>query len=360
MKRSRWSVLAGLLILGGLLSGCVSTVVPPQIPEMPVTMPDYALVGEANYAPAFLEDDPYPLFVGARWVYRNAATYWNPQISASGLMESEVVAVVQGDDAECYVLRTHYSNGPDELLYIRRTANQVKLVDADSDAAAPGAQSTYSLNPGLVFLQFPLAEDNTWPLVISGAVGRATVYHTEVVAIESGEVRTLLGPTTPIYTGSWRIHYDLPAAAPRLYGGSPQFLWFAPGVGVVKHVLNSVNYELAEYRRPDEVVHLEERHAGGIATVDVGEIVIVELRGGAPGHKGAWTWELTDMDGAALAALDSDFYADAPQVIRDTEAGTYVFKYRAVDAGDVTLEFEAVHATSGRTEGPITFRIVVD
>ena len=257
MKRRRIALFVSLLMVGGLLAGCVGPVVNPPIGSPIVwSPPNFKLVGAANYTPGQGEENPYPLFVGARWLYRNAANYWNPQISASGLLESEVVAIVQGDGMECYVLQTHYSNGPDQLLYLHRTKNEVALRGSRT-VSASGSQTSYSLNPGLGFLKLPLAEDATWPLLTTGGVGEATVYHREVVAIESGEVRTMLGSTSPIFLGSWRIHYELPESSPRLYGGPVQFLWFADGVGVVKHVLNSVDYELAEFRLPNEVLVLD-------------------------------------------------------------------------------------------------------
>ncbi|MFC2106348.1 hypothetical protein ACFLS0_06330, partial [Candidatus Bipolaricaulota bacterium] len=215
MKRGRTSLLMSLLVLGGLLFGCTGPIVIPPIDLPEVDEPgDYDLVGTANYVPAAWEEDPYPLFVGARWLYRNAAKYWNPQISASGLLESEVVAIVQGDGIECYVLRTHYSNGPDELLYLHRTKNKIDL-RGSREISASGSQTSFSLNPGLAFLELPLKEDATWRLLTSAGIGEARVYHQEVVAIESGEVRTLLGLYSPIFLGTWRVHYDLPASSPR-------------------------------------------------------------------------------------------------------------------------------------------------
>jgi len=349
MKRHRFLLFVGMLIVGGLLSGCVGPVVNPPI-VLPPPLEDYSLYGAANYVPGPSEEDPYPLFVGARWLYRNAAKYWNPQISASGLLESEVVAIVQGDGMECYVLQTHYSNGPDQLLYLHRTKNEVAL-RGSSTVGASGSQTSFSLNPGLAFLKLPLEEDEAWPLLTTGGVGEATVYHREVAAIESGEVRTLLGSYSPIFLGTWRVHYDLPESSPRLYGGPIQFLWFADGVGVVKHVLNSVDYELAEFRLRDEVLVLDRHDDGHTVQVPDGGLVVVQLREGE-----GWEWVLAGMDGSGLEVLSDEFYADTPRVFKDAR-GTHSFQLRAMDAGEVFVWFELRNSESAVVGNRIEYSI---
>ena len=351
MKRKRTSLFMSLLVLGGLLFGCTGPIVIPPIDLPEVDEPgDYDLVGTANYVPAAWEEDPYPLFVGARWLYRNAAKYWNPQISASGLLESEIVAIVQGDGIECYVLRTHYSNGPDELLYLHRTKNKIDL-RGSREISASGSQTSFSLNPGLAFLELPLEEDAPWQLLTSAGIGEARVYHQEVVAIESGEVRTLLGPYSPIFLGTWRVHYDLPASSPRLYGGPVQFLWFAPGVGVVKHVLNSVNYELAEFRLPDEVLVLDRHDDGQTVQVPNDGLVVVQLREGE-----GWEWALAGVDGSGLEILGDTLYLDTP---KDATTGTRAFQLRAMETGDIDVWFELRDSESTIVGNRIEYRIRV-
>lgn len=353
MKRRGISILLSILVVGGLLSGCVGPVIDPPVPSPTPTPGDYDLTGTANIVP-FLGSDPYPLFVGARWLYRNAANYWNPQISASGLLESEVVAIVQGDGMECYVLQTHYSNGPDQLLYLHRTQNQVALRGSRTIGAS-GSQTSYSLNPGLAFLELPLEEEATWPLATTGGVGEAVVYHREVAAIESGTVNTLLGTHSPIFLGSWRVHYDLPESSPRLYGGPVQFLWFADGVGVVKHVLNSVDYELAEFRLPDEILALDRHDDGQTRHVPARGLIVVQLREGE-----GWEWVLADMDGTGLEALGDEFYADTPRVVKDTGAGTHAFQLRATGTGETDLVFELRHVESDVVGNRVEFTVRID
>jgi predicted secreted protein len=186
-------------------------------------------------------------------------------------------------------------------------------------------------------------------------VGEAVVYHREVAAIESGTVSTLLGTHSPIFTGSWRVHYELPESSPRLYGGPVQFLWFANGVGVVKHVLNSVDYELAEFRLPDEILALDRYDDGQTRHVPAGGLVVIQLREGE-----GWAWTLGGMDGTGLEALGDEFYADTPRVVKDTKAGTHTFQLRATDTGDVELRLELRHSESDVVGDRVEFTIRID
>jgi|GEM_PF-2604662 hypothetical protein len=355
MKRYRFSLLVSLLILGGLLSGCMGPTSVPPFEQPVVNVPgDYSLVGTTNYIPIASEEDPYPLFVGARWLYQNAAKYWSPMISSSGLLESEVVAIVQGDGIESYVLRTHYSNGPDQLLYLHRTKKAIGL-RGSREISAAGSQVNFSLNPGLAFLEFPLKEDATWALQTGEGVGVATVYHRDVAAMESGQVLTMLGTYNPLFVGTWRIHYSMPEISPRLYGGPVQFLWFADGVGVVKHVLNSVDYELAEFRLRDEIIVLEETNDGQTVGVPNGGIVVVQLREGD-----SWDWEFVGIDGSALELIDGEFYDDTPRVAKLTGAGTRAFQLRATENGEATIWFKLIDRETGLSGDAVQYTIRVN
>ena len=348
MNSHRFLLFMSLLILGGFLFGCTGPVVIPPIDLPDVSQPgDYDLVGTANHVPGVWEEDPYPLFVGARWLYRNAAKYWNPTISASGLLESEVVAIVQGDGVECYVLRTHYSNGPDQLLYLHRTKNRIDL-RGSREISAAGSQINFSLNPGLAFLELPLEEDATWPMFTHEGAGEACVYHREVAAIESGTVSTMLGSHSPIFLGTWRVHYELPESSPRLYGGPVQFLWLAPGVGVVKHVLNSVDYELAEFRLPEEILILDRHDDGQTRQIPDGGLVVVQLREGE-----GWEWVLAGVDGAGLEYLSEEFYLD----VTSTGAGTHSFTLRAMEAENTDIWFELRNSESDIVGNRIEYSI---
>jgi len=358
MKRHGFLFLLFALIIGGFLFGCMGPIAPSFEPPLIRQPADYSLQGTVNYVPLQPGEDPYPLFVGARWIYRNAAKYWNPQISSSGLLESEVVAVVQGDGEQCYVLRTHYSNGPDELLYIHRAKNAVVLRGHEL-IEAPGSQTSFSLSPGVTFLELPLREDLSWQKVFRGGVVEAYVYHEEVVAIESGEVRTLLGSHPAIFLGAWRVHYELFGSGPRFFGGPEQFLWFAAGVGVVKHVLNSVDYELAEFRLAEEVLHLEEKDAAGSFRTPNGGLCIVELRGGSPEFSYGSVWRL-DSDGSSspLQWIDTAFYNDLEEM--EDGGGTHVFQFRGTAAEQTVLRFVRSDQETGLEEDSIEFTIRVE
>ena len=357
MRHSRIPIILTFLSLALVLGGCLAPTLPPGDSTSSVARPgDYDLTGSSNYVTTATGSDLYPLFVGARWLYRNAASFWNPEIASSGLLETEVVAIVQARDAQCYVLQSRYSNGPDELLYVHRTGTQVQLL-AEQPVVATGAQPDYSLHPGLAVLKLPLAEDKSWPLETTAGVGEAYVYHTEVVAMEAGVVKTLLGTYSPIFTDAWRVHYELPAGGPRFYGGSVQYLWYVPGVGVAKHVLNSVDYELAEFRLPEEIVSLTRYDDGRTTSLPNGGMAFVQLRGDADPLDG-WAWHLTEMDGASLEFLSETFYGDIYPA--GTSTGTYAYQFRSIAPGTTTLVFELMHAATGTIGNRVELTVVVE
>ncbi len=357
MRHTRIPIVLALLAFALVLGGCFAPTLRPGDGTSPAVRPgDYDLTGSPNNVTTASETDLYPLFVGARWLYRNAASFWNPEIASSGLLETEVVAIVQARNAQCYVLQSRYSNGPDQLLYVHRTGTQVQLL-AERSVIATGAQPDYSLHPGLAVLNLPLAEDKSWPLETTDGIGEAYVYHTEVVAIESGVVKTLLGTYSPILTDAWRVHYELPAGGPRFYGGAVQYLWYVPGVGVAKHVLNSVDYELAEFRLPEEVVSLTRYDDGLTTSLPDGGMAFVQLRGDADPLDG-WAWHLTEIDGASLEFLSETFYGDIDPV--GTTTGTYAYQFRSIVPGEAMLVFELVHAGTGTIGNRVEFTVVVE
>lgn len=356
MNRRNFVLVVILLLAMAYLSGCIDPSAPPISLPSSVPPTDFTLVGDANVIPAISEEDPYPLFVGARWVYRNAAKDWNPDIASSGLLESEVVAEVQANGRHCYVMRTQFSNGPNEYLYIHRTSDEVDLLGSRQGAPS-GTLLRFPVAPGLAFVKLPLTRGAEWSLQFREGSVRAQVLFQEVVAIEAGQVSTLLGKYSPITTDAWRVHYELLGTAPRLFGGPKQFLWFAPGVGVVKHVLDSVNYELAEFRMRHEVTALREGDV--VADAPVGGLVIVQLRGGSADVTASGAWRMEDQDpGSVLTWIDTAFYADfEPEEIG---GGTHVVRFRATEPGVSLLTFTRYNRETGQTEDTVQFRVRVN
>lgn len=356
MNRRSCVLVISLLLMAVYLSGCMGPMTPPISPPPAASPTDFALVGSPNVIPIAPEEDPYPLFVGARWVYRNAAEDWNPSIASSGLLESEVVAEVQAKGAHCYVMRTQYSNGPGEYLYIHRTSREVDFLGSRQGTPS-GALQHFSVAPGLAFLKLPLERGMEWSLLFREGSVHARVTHQEVVAIRTGTVFTLLGEYSPITTGAWRVHYELFGTAPRLFGSPMQFLWFAPGVGVLKHVMNSSDYELAEFSLREEVALLQEGDA--VADAPVGGVVIVQLRGGSPDVTASGAWKLENEDPeSVLASIDTAFYDDLDPV--EDGGGTYVYRFRAVESGMSLLTFTRYNRETGKKEDTVQFRVRVE
>ena len=105
-QSGRW---LSLIAVGALVFGLASCqiLVPPAVPEPPDPNAEPA---EANAPDA--KAGVFPLFVGARWVYRNATPDLIPVLHPGSEIESEVLAEVRCRDAasrqlyECFVVRT--------------------------------------------------------------------------------------------------------------------------------------------------------------------------------------------------------------------------------------------------------------
>ena len=80
------AVVGAVVVL--LLASCES-LIPPVVP-----MPDEEPAA-ANYMPLDSSQDMFPLFVGARWVYRNATPDIVPVIHSGDLIETEVAAIAR-------------------------------------------------------------------------------------------------------------------------------------------------------------------------------------------------------------------------------------------------------------------------
>ena len=120
---------------------------------------------------------------------------------------------------------------------------------------------------------------------------------------------------------------------------------------MVKHVLNSVNYELAEFRLPDEVLVLDKHDDGQTVQVPNDGLVVVQLREGE-----GWEWALAGVDGSGLEILGDTLYLDTP---KDATTGTRAFQLRAMETGDIDVWFELRDSESTIVGNRIEYRIRV-
>lgn len=99
---------------------------------------------------------------------------------------------------------------------------------------------------------------------------------------------------------------------------------------------------------------LDEADDGGLKTIKVGDIVVVQLRGNP---SGGYLWQLVDtVKEAVLESLEeSEFVPDNPNVCGGS--GVWKFRFRAVASGTTPLDF--VYRRPWEEETSDTFSVII-
>ncbi len=355
MARLRLWVLAGLLAatVVAALAGC-SPLFPPVAPEPP--NPD-AQPAEENSPDAAV--GAQPLFVGARWVYRNATSDLIPVLHPGSEIETEVLAEVRCRDAlsglfrECFVVRTRQGAGRETVSYLHRAPDGIEIcaieTRAPGTASSRGDASQVRTFPSELFLRPALVLGESWSFgqragdfLSSEVLGRETVPLRDTIL-------TLLGPYTSCFTNAWRVRSTYGGILADAYGGGIVECWYSTGVGMVKRTAESLFYELVAFRKDSEVKVLHAASAQGPYYLPVGSLVIVQVRGHAPTAEPGIAWDVANSDEVAAdgilgqLSLSGEFYADRDGV-EDAETGTYVFRFAVEGRGSTTLVLEGRYA----------------
>ncbi len=354
-QSSRW---LSLIALGATLLGLASCqiFIPPTIPEPPD--PD-AEPAEANALDS--KAGAFPLFVGARWVYRNATSDLIPVVHPGSGIESEVLAEVRCRDAasgqltECFVLRTRQGAERETISYFHRAADGIEIyaVETRIQGATPRTQAF----GGELFLKPALAAGAAWGSgQIAGDSLSSEVLRKETVPLRD-TIHTLLGPYTNSFTGAWRVRSTFGGILADAYGSGIVECWYSTGVGMVKRTAGSLFYELVTFRRSDEVAVLDEASDFGPHRLAVGSLVAVQLRGYAPAADPGLFWSLENRDEVTAdgvlgpLAVSGDFYADLSGT-EEAETGTYVFRFAVTGTGRTALDFEGRYAGAAQDLAP--------
>lgn len=340
----RLTLYLSVIVVVLALSSCESVIL-PTVPELPSD----SVISVPNFEPAG-STDPFPLFVGARWVYRNATPDFNPEVHAGPNIVQEVVASVQrrvsGTDLayDSYVLRMRYGSLLVAQVYLHRSSDGV-LLHGFEILPYSGAPEMVACS-GQPFLALPLAKARDWSFsLVQGSSLESTVVSQEFVPL-SNEVWTLLGPYSSVFGNAWRVSSLYAGGLADVFGQGIVEAWYAPGVGMIRRTVESQVYELVTYREQSEVLLLTEDSADRKPSLPVGSVVVVQLRGRAP-TSGEAVWNLanrTEVSACGVLSLLSDpgpgsFHADIDSRGR-LETGSYVFVFEVRTDGEASLQFE--------------------
>lgn len=184
--------------------------------------------GEENYVPSDVSKDYFPLRVGSKWFLRDAKADWVPTHHASSTILQNIQETTTLAGVECYVLTTQVSDSLATYTYLHRTNDGVYEYGKGTDAA-----TTIYSSPILKY-KLPFVKDTTWTYQSDGETVTTKVLFQELVAISP----TSNSPAQ-IYRSCWKLQINR--------GGVTSYEWYAPGVGRVKYVTDSINYELVDH-----------------------------------------------------------------------------------------------------------------
>lgn len=396
--------IASILVCGvmlGVLVGCLSFVQEGSLLGGGNTTDELIVINSVHPHAAAPSDDPYPLFVGAEWIYRNATGDFNPEVHPSSLLASQVLANVYcvdletGDAWECFAVRATDLRTTKSISYLHRQSNGVyRFSEILRDPAVDF--------PGYLLLPNPLIQDTylvynvpkfdgdaLWERAVgcsgdrnslniggegdcaagSEVVTLSVLFRPEVVGL-STIVNSVLGAYTTYFASAWKLEiYEGIESYPdyQWWTTSSDLAWLAPGIGVVKWVKGSSSFELVEFVHEDEQLALSPASESKWYNSAEGTRIVFQFRGTDPEGEDAVTWRVAEINGLTSANEPSDdilrqlgeraYYHDIDTTGRELDSGTFVYTFEANQPGYVNFQFEASDSIDG--VGQTEFRIKV-
>ncbi len=321
-----------------------------------------------NAEPLDPADDPFPLFLGAHWAYRDATPDVNPELHAGARIETDVVGIVRRVDPntgvayDCYVLRTRKIGAPDVLSYVHRTSNSLDLYGVEI-VQYTGAPELVQVS-GEQYIPLPLYKGLAWGFSNPyGVALQAKVIGQEYVPLSNAQL-AFLGPYTNSFTHAWRVEWKYGGPLNDAYGPGDVDTWLAPGVGMVGRSAESHYYELVEFRDRSRVMllsvdfhdapyhHDNEQRVGGTYDSTLYDVIAVQFRGEDDSASSGWRWEIekdcwgTLIDKGVLSPLWSadqggSFFSDF-RGAQKLDTGSYAFLFKIRTAGVAELRFRRV------------------
>ncbi|MFC2083343.1 Ig-like domain-containing protein [Candidatus Bipolaricaulota bacterium] len=369
---------------GGLFGG--------GVPDEPISIDVVYLHAEAP------RDDPYPLFVGAEWIYRNATVDFNPEVHPSTLLSNQVLANVYcidpdtGTAWECFAVRATDFRNPESINYMHRSDDGIYRLSEilrDQSVDFPGylfLPTPFQRDRYLVY-NIPKYEDGVlWnhaagcsgdrnllnvggdgSCPVGSEVAMLSIIHRPETVGLSSIVNSVLGGYTTLFTEAWKLElYDGINDYPNYqwWSTTSDLAWLAAGIGIVKWVKGSNSLELVEFVHQDELLSLSPLSESKWYDCMENSRIVLQFRGSDPEGIDPTSWRITGIENLTadsesdeiLSQIgDREFYNDIDIAGQPLDTGTYVYTYEAIRAGYATLRFEPSNADGG--SGESVFRI---
>ena len=293
-----------------LLTGCAGLWPPPSDQPLPSTPTlDFQKITTPNLEPS-LSSDPIAYRVGAWWRYRDATADHRPTHHPGPNLLVEVLgAVVAADGTELYVL---YREAPDDiegLYYVHRDSRGVLEHGRDENG-----EPIVPANPVRV-IDLPFVEEKQWTYRIAEETYEANCWSPETLTLHSG-----------IFRDCWKIGIRNVAT------GEIEYYWFKNGVGLLKIVSGSLNYELidASATETSAVHQLQWKDRDSTMEIKVGDRLVVQL----PAEQDSdHAWKLSFYDPEIVSPLGNGrFLPDlaGQNAGSSSTSGTFVMHLKSV------------------------------
>ena len=387
--KTREVMRASLLLLVALVG---LAYLPSELASAETVSSDIAIVYPHAETP---RENPYPLYVGAEWIYGNPSSYRSTLLISKVLANVYCIDPEAGVAWECFAVRMTDSQDFGAISYLHRRDNGVyRFSRILNDQAIEF--------PGYLFMPYPYLLDTylaynvprsghgvlwdravscvgDWNLLSVGNEGDCPV-GSEVVVLSILHrretvglpwiVNSMSGAYATVFTEAWKLElYDGIGVYPdyRWYSTSSELAWLAPGIGVVKWVGGSNFRELAEFVHQDEVLSLSPMSESKWHDCAEHSLVVLQFRGSDPEGSEPTSWRVVEIEGQRPTGERDEiftqigepaFYHDISKSGQPLSTGTYVFTFKAARQGLGIFRFVRSDADDDSDEE--VFRVKVE
>lgn len=198
------------------------------------TYPDGAAADGRVEVPNFVAENLswefIPLSEGSEWFLRDATADWHPTYHPPSTILQKVgeeTTVING--VECYVISTQVGDEPIQYSYVHRAEDGIYEYGRKTGTSEP----THFTSPIPLYL-LPFEKGKSWTYEVGGEITSITVLFQEGVIISP----TAATPAQ-VHRYCWKLEIKR--------NGVIENEWYARGVGRVKYVRESRNFELISY-----------------------------------------------------------------------------------------------------------------